>query len=106
MAITFDGPFNPEDIKNGGFGEKPPLKDVEKYDIVQHPSHYNEGRRFEVIDVMEDWVRECPTPAIAGSLYTCLKYLGRLFKKNNALEDAKKARWYLDRLISQLEEMK
>jgi len=32
-----------------------------------------------------------------------LKYLLRLWVKENPLQDAKKARWYLDRLIDNLE---
>jgi hypothetical protein len=32
-----------------------------------------------------------------------LKYLLRLWCKGNSLEDAKKCRWYIDRLIGKLE---
>ncbi len=80
----------------------PPSK--EKYDIVDHPEHYNKDRNFEVIDVMEDFVRRCPDPIMSGHLFQVIKYLGRLFDKSNPLQDAKKARWYLDKLISKLEE--
>jgi hypothetical protein len=41
--------------------------------------------------------------AVLGGLqWQTLKYLMRIWLKGNALQDAKKARWYLDRLISKL----
>lgn len=79
------------------------LESGEPFDDVEHPEHYNAGRRYEVIDVMEDFVRRCPDPILAGNMFQIIKYLGRLFDKNNPLQDARKARWYLDRLISHLE---
>lgn len=71
---------------------------------IHRPSHYTQGRKFEVIDVLEDWAGRAPNPTMGFNQGQCLKYLGRLWDKKNALEDAKKSRWYLDRLISHLEE--
>jgi Protein of unknwon function (DUF3310) len=73
------------------------------FDPVNRPAHYAEGRRFEVIDVLEDWAGRAPDPVLGGLLWQSCKYLGRLFDKADPLEDARKARWYLDRLISKLE---
>jgi hypothetical protein len=73
------------------------------FDPVDRPAHYNEGRRFQVIDVLEDWASRAPDPVLGGLLWQSCKYLGRLFDKADPLEDAKKARWYLSRLISKLE---
>jgi hypothetical protein len=73
------------------------------FDPVDRPAHYNDGRRFEVIDVLEDWASRAPDPVLGGLLWQSCKYLGRLFDKADPLEDAKKARWYLSRLISKLE---
>lgn len=73
------------------------------FDPVSKPSHYSADRRFEVIEVLEDWASRAPDPVLGGLLMQTCKYLGRLFDKGNALQDAKKARWYLDRLISKLE---
>jgi hypothetical protein len=73
------------------------------FDPVDRPAHYNEGRQFEVIDVLEDWASRAPDPVLGGLLWQSCKYLGRLFDKADPLEDAKKARWYLSRLISKLE---
>jgi hypothetical protein len=67
-----------------------------------NPQHYR-NYRVEVIDILEDAVARAPDP-IKGSLqYQVLKYMLRLSDKENPLQDAKKSRWYLDRLISKLE---
>ena len=73
------------------------------YDNVDRPSHYAEGRAFEVIDVLEDWCGRAPDPVLGGLQWNSLKYQGRLWDKTNPLEDAKKSRWYLNRLIEKLE---
>jgi hypothetical protein len=67
-----------------------------------NPQHYR-NYRIEVIDILEDAVVRAPD-AVKGSLqYQVLKYMLRLWDKDGPLQDAKKARWYLDRLISKLE---
>jgi hypothetical protein len=67
-----------------------------------NPQHYR-NYRVEVIDILEDAVARAPD-AVKGSLqYQVLKYMLRIWDKENALQDAKKSRWYLDRLISKLE---
>ena len=71
-------------------------------DRVNHPSHYTAGKQ-EAIDVIEDTVEHAPSHVTAVLHSQVLKYLLRLWLKDNPLEDAKKARWYLDRLISKLE---
>ena len=64
-------------------------------DPINHPAHYNSGK-YEVIDVIEDW-------NLGFHLGNVVKYVARAGKKNDELEDLKKARWYLDRKISKLE---
>lgn len=64
-------------------------------DDVNHPSHYTKGR-FEVIDVIEDW-------CLGFHLGNVVKYVARSAYKGRTLDDLKKARWYLDRMISLLE---
>ena len=67
-----------------------------------NPQHYR-NYRIEVIDILEDAVARAPD-AVKGSLqYQVLKYMLRLWDKENALQDAKKSRWYLERLISKLQ---
>ena len=72
-------------------------------DNVNHPSHYTEGRAFEVIEVLEDWCGRAPDPVLGGLQWNSLKYQGRVWDKANPLEDLKKSRWYLNRLIDKLE---
>ena len=73
-------------------------------DLVNSPAHYTEGRRFEVIDVLEDWASRATDPVEASLLFSACKYLGRLYDKGDSpLLNAKKAQWYLNRLIDKLD---
>lgn len=62
---------------------------------VNHPPHYNAGR-FEVIDVIEDW-------KLSFNLGNAVKYIARAEHKGRAVEDLKKALWYLIREIAKRE---
>lgn len=73
------------------------------YDPVNSPQHYAQGRRYEVIDVIEDSVQFAPDPVTGGLQWNTLKYVHRCWNKDSALQDLKKGRWYLDRLINVLE---
>ena len=70
-------------------------------DRVNHPSHYTSGGQ-EVIDTIEDAVDNAPSVRTGFLQGQVLKYLLRLWLKDNPLEDAKKAQWYLTRLIEKL----
>jgi hypothetical protein len=70
-------------------------------DRVNSPSHYTSGK-YEAIDVIGDAVRSAPTNEAAFLQGQVLKYLLRVWLKDNSIEDLKKARWYLDRLIDKL----
>ncbi|TFE30820.1 DUF3310 domain-containing protein [Cohnella luojiensis] len=65
-------------------------------DNVNHPEHYTAGK-IECIDAIE-----AATEGLDGfeGMLTgnTLKYLWR-WKKKNGVEDLRKARWYLDKLI-------
>lgn len=69
---------------------------------VNSPSHYTSGR-VEVIDIIEDAVKDAPTPGKGVLQAQVIKYIMRVWLKDNPLEDLKKARWYLSRLIEKLE---
>lgn len=71
-------------------------------DSVNHPAHYTTGNQ-EAIDVIEDVVRFAPSPILGTLQWQALKYLFRMWHKGRPLEDAKKAAWYLNRLINKLE---
>jgi DNA-directed RNA polymerase subunit RPC12/RpoP len=64
-------------------------------DKVNHPSHYTTGN-IEVIDFIED-------KQLGFHLGNVVKYVARAAHKGTELEDLKKARWYLDRKIGNLE---
>jgi hypothetical protein len=70
-------------------------KDDPKPDMVNHPPHYKRGG-IETIDVVEAW-------GLGYRLGNAVKYISRAGHKGHALEDLKKARWYLDREIAKLE---
>ncbi len=64
-------------------------------EMVDHPDHYNRGK-IEVIDAIEDWdLNFCEGNVI--------KYVARHRHKNEPLEDLRKAKWYLERLITKIE---
>lgn len=71
-------------------------------DLINHPAHYAD-RRFEVIDVIEDAIERAPDPVAGNCQGHVLRYVLRMWDKDQPLMNAKKARWYLDRLISKLE---
>lgn len=71
------------------------FKDWDHGDVVNHPKHYTFGK-FEVIDVLEDW-------QLDFHLGNAVKYIARHRHKGRPLEDLKKARWYLERAIQNLE---
>ena len=75
---------------------------TENFDPVAKPQHYNSGR-FETLDVIEDIVQHAPDSITAVSQSQVIKYVSRMFLKGKPLEDAKKAHFYLSRLISRLE---
>lgn len=72
-------------------------------DDVNHPAHYADKRKFEVIDVIEDSVQFAPDPIAGGLQWQVLKYVHRCWNKDSPLKDLKKSRWYLNRLIDLLE---
>ena len=70
-------------------------------DNVNSPSHYTAGK-VEVIDVLEDWVKAAPDAVLGGLQWQVIKYISRMRLKANAYEDARKAQWYLNRLVNKL----
>jgi hypothetical protein len=61
---------------------------------VNHPTHYNAG--IEVIDFIESW-------SMSFSEGNVIKYVARHHYKGRPVEDLKKAKWYLERMIKNLE---
>lgn len=75
---------------------------------VNHPAHYGGGDNpYETIKVLEAWMTD---EEMRGFLKgNAIKYLSRAGKHvagRPAVEDAKKARWYVDRMITNDERRK
>jgi hypothetical protein len=63
-------------------------------DAVDHPAHYGGADNpYEAIKVIEAW-------GLGFNLGNTVKYIARAEHKGATVEDLKKARWYLDREIS------
>jgi len=67
-----------------------------KYDVVSRPSHYAAGRKYEPKDVIRDW-------ELNFNLGNAVKYISRAGRKDDLIEDLRKARQYLDFEIEYLE---
>lgn len=74
-------------------------------DLVNNPPHYN-NRKMEAIDIIEMIIEIEKNPKVAYNMSNVLKYMLRFRDKNpnNQIEDLKKARWYLDRMITHVQE--
>lgn len=71
------------------------MKRPVKTDMVNHPPHYTQGK-IDVIDFIVDQKMDY-------CLGNAVKYLARYRHKRSPVEDLKKARFYVDRLIAQEE---
>lgn len=80
------------DISNNYKGSK---------DMVNSPAHYTRGTQ-EVIDIIEQAIGDAPSTAEGYLQGQALKYLLRVWLKDNPRQDCEKAVWYLNRLISKL----
>ena len=67
-------------------------------DLINHPEHYKTGG-IETIDFIE-------AKELCYHLGNVVKYIARAKHKGAYLNDLKKARWYLNRVIEKEEEEK
>ena len=70
-------------------------------EAVDHPAHYGGADNpYEAIKVIEAW-------GLGFHLGNTVKYVSRAGKKSaqTLLEDLRKARWYLDREVTRLEQL-
>ena len=71
---------------------------MSKKEQVNHPDHYGgKDNPYEAIKVIEAW-------GLGFHLGNVVKYISRTGKKDDPLQELKKAQWYLEREISNLEE--
>ena len=77
------------------------FSEYKRSDKVNSPAHYTRGKQ-EAIDVIEDAIQDAPEPKAGMLQAQALKYLLRLWLKDDPKQDAEKARWYLNRLMDSL----
>lgn len=65
-------------------------------DIIAHPEHYTGGRRYEPKDVIRDW-------GLNFNLGNVVKYVSRAGRKDDIIQDLRKAAQYLTFEIEALE---
>ena len=66
-------------------------------DIIFSPDHYIKGRKYEPLDVMQDW------GLIHNHHLACaFKYIARCARKDDSVQDLRKAIFYPSREIERL----
>ena len=73
-----------------------------KDEMVTNPPHYQSKTGLEVIDVIEAFTENL-NGIEATDTGNIIKYMCR-WKSKNSLQDLRKAAWYLEHLISKVEE--
>lgn len=75
------------------------VRKPQKTDPVEQPDHYNKG----AIEAIEAIKASMPEHEFKGYLKgNALKYLWRYDYKGKPVEDLRKCRWYIDRLIQEV----
>lgn len=69
-------------------------------EMVNHPNHYQSAGGVECIDVMLALFG--PKAVSTFCVLNAFKYLWRCDKKNNKVQDLKKAKWYIEKALSLL----
>lgn len=83
-----------EKIKDGGVY-------TVKEEMVNHPKHYGGDTEYECIKVLKVW--NTRDEFIGFCKDNTIKYLCRSGKKDEILQEYKKAQWYLNQLVDYLE---
>ena len=69
--------------------------------VVSHPERYGGDTTYECIKVLEAWL---PPEQYKGFLRgNAIKYLCRVGKKDETVQELKKSKWYLEKLIEKEE---
>lgn len=69
---------------------------MSKRDVIKQPSHYVEGRKYEPKDVIRDW-------GLNFNLGNAVKYIARAGRKDDIVQDLKKAQEYIQFEIDAIE---
>jgi len=76
-----------------------PYFEPSDYDVVSHPSHYTAGRKYEPKDVIRDW-------ELNFNLGSAVKYISRAGRKDDIVQDLKRAQQFIQFEIDYLEKNK
>ena len=103
LAIAYDQVYKNSEARLDGIHLK--NEDIKTDDnipdMVSHPKHYTQGG-IECIDALK-----AATVGKRGIEAVCvanvIKYLWR-YEEKNGIEDVRKAKWYIERLLKELEE--
>lgn len=98
LAIAYDHVYKNSEVRLDGSHLE---IDDDGHDMVSHPKHYTQGG-IECIDALK-----AATVGKRGIEAVCvanvIKYLWR-YEEKNGIEDVRKAKWYIERLLRELEE--
>lgn len=72
------------------------IKASDRNATISHPSHYVDGRKYEPKDVIRDW-------NLNFNLGSAVKYISRAGRKDDIIQDLKKAKQFIDFEIEALE---
>ena len=103
LAIAYDYVFKNSDTRlDGSYLKNEDVKTNDNnLDMVSHPKHYTQGG-IECIDALK-----AATVGKRGIEAVCvanvIKYLWR-YEEKNGIEDIRKAKWYIERLLREFEE--
>ena len=106
MSVNDSNATDWDDVTSRFYDNRPFPKNVKpdcllvKDDPVNQPEHYRVGE-VEAIAYIEQQLGSGVRDYLLGNLH---KYLHRHRFKGNALEDLKKAQWYLNKLIMEEEQ--
>lgn len=78
-------------------------KVTEDFDPVTKPQHYNNGK-YETIDIINDTLGDWETVSYCHG--NVLKYIIRMWHKGKPIQDAEKAKWYLEKMIQLMHKTK
>ena len=73
------------------------IKASDRNATISHPPHYVDGRKYEPKDVIRDW-------NLNFNLGSAVKYISRAGRKDDIIQDLKKAKQFIDFEIEALEE--
>ena len=99
--FKLDSPFMSNPLPGAAYSDVISFGDYRKSDAVNSPGHYTRGSQ-EAIEIIEEAIQDAPSVKQGMLQGQVLKYLLRLWLKDNSRQDAEKARWYLNRLIDSL----